>query len=88
MAYTTVLLVASVFGVALALVYFRPGTTRRWYDTITTISGIWWKAIITVGALVLLASGQPVYVLLGAGILTLVVLGLFFETSLGDMLGV
>jgi len=69
----------------ISLVWF-PERLQRAYELFTTVSAIFWGLIFLLAAWVLLMTGSLGLMLTGAFILLVIVLKLYFDGPLGDVL--
>lgn len=86
MALTALILVAVALVGAALLVHRYPNATRRWYQRFVQARAVVWTVVIASTVYVLLMTGSATLMALGAAMLFALVLGLYYEGGLSEVL--
>lgn len=87
MATTALIFVAVALALAVAVIWTRPELARRGYDLFVRFRNVAYAIIALSIMVVLLQTGSPTLMAIGAAILFVIVIALWADGPLGEVLG-
>lgn len=86
MALTALAFFAAAVLIGLVAVWRFPETTKRWYERFVAARNVVYAVIVVLMMIVLLQTGSLQLMLVGAFIALILVIALFFDSPLGEVL--